>query len=925
MSNRNQTETGQDACRSNPRNPEMNTLTEARQIYQDLLDAQMELRLKNEELNRALKDLEKTREKHQNLIENAPGGYLFVDMQGRIREVNQTFTEMFGLERLEILGKHFDELPRTPWYGSLKGQRDWSGIKHSMVEEHEFRKPDGSVLWIRMIFIRLSEDEVSILIVNITEQREKDRLIRINEEKYRTLVEHQNELVVKVDANGLFLYVSPSYCRTFGISEEELIGKSFMPLIHPDDVPSTQSAMEELYKPPHTCYVEQRAKTTDGWRWLAWSDRAVMSEKGDIDYIIGVGRDVTERRMAEEKVSKNEEQFKSILDLLPEVVIVHQNGTIVFANRMATRLSGYSWEELIGKDMLAFVAEKDRDMVITNFEKMLNGERVREYELELKTKNGIPAHAIIRSSDIVFNGRKASIIVLADVTARKMAENKLHERMKELNCIYQLSKLLDTKGITTEEFLENSLPIVAGGFKYPTNTVVSMTIRDQTASHPNFVMTPWSLSSDIKVNSEAAGKITVCYLEEKGEEDIGPFFREEKQLLHEMATKIGRHFERREGMNALLLAKEKAEAGDRLKTAFIQNISHEVRTPLNGIMGFSSLLGQSDLEEEDKQQFISLLKLSSERLLGTITDYMDISMLSSGTMEPHWSTVMVKHELVDLYDHFLPWFQNKNLRFNLQFPEKYSDLRIESDRTLFRKALQHVVGNALKFTHQGSVTVDLEVLPDQFDIVVKDTGIGVAEEALSRIFKLFEQEEQTRTRRYEGSGLGLPITWGILDLLGGKIHLDSVKGKGTTVRISFPFDCKEERLGDEVLFSTGTMKLPVILIVEDDLGNRFLLEKILADSSSRLLQASNGIEAVEICRHNPEIDIVLMDLRMPGQDGITTMLQIREIYPNLPVVAVTAYALSVEADRIMEAGCNDIISKPIQKKELIAKIKQVLG
>lgn len=871
--------------------------------------------------------------------------------------------------------------------------------------------------------------------------------LRISEEKYRTLVEHQNDLVVKVNAKGLFLYASPSYCRTFGISEEELIGKSFVPMIHPDDVQSTQKAMEELYKPPHTCYVEQRAKTTDGWRWLAWSDQAVMNEKGEIDYIIGVGRDVTDRRMVEEKVLKNEEQFKSILELLPEMVVVHQNGTIVFANRMATSLSGYSQEEMIGKDMLSFVADKDREMVITNFERRMRGEYVAEYELELKAKADTRLNTIIRGSEIVFNGKRATLLAMADITRLKktaallsesetryrslfhenqsmmmlihpisgkivdanpaacsfygynreemtglniadlhaaspdelreeleksmkenitnffyqhtlrdgtkkfveafsgpinfggevliyaivhditdrvIAEDNLHERMKELNCIYELSKLLDTKGITTEEFLKKSLSIVAEGFKYPTNTVVSITIRDQTASHPNFVMTPWSLSSDIKVNSEAAGKITVCLLE-KREEDSSPFFREEKQLIEEIAYKIGRHFERREGMNALIVAKEKAEAGDRLKTAFIQNISHEVRTPLNGIMGFSSLLGQSDLEEEDKQQFISLLKLSSERLLGTITDYMDISMLSSGNMEPHWSQVKVKQEMTDLYEYFLPWFRNKNIPFRLQYPEGFSDLWFESDRTLFRKAVQHVIGNALKFTHQGSVIVQVEVLKDQFDIVVTDTGIGVAEEALSRIFKLFEQEEQTRTRRYEGSGLGLPITWGILDLLGGKIHLDSVKGKGTTVRISFPFDCKEERLGDEALFSTGTMKLPVILIVEDDLGNRFLLEKILADSSSRLLQAADGLEAVEVCRKNPDIDIVLMDLRMPGQDGITTMLQIRKIYPNLPVIAVTAYALSVEADRIMEAGCNDIISKPIQKKELIDKIKQVLG
>lgn len=236
----------------------------------------------------------------------------------------------------------------------------------------------------------------------------------------------------------------------------------------------------------------------------------------------------------------------------------------------------------------------------------------------------------------------------------------------------------------------------------------------------------------------------------------------------------------------LTKAKEKAEASDRLKTAFIQNISHEIRTPLNGILGFSDLLVDPTISAEDKNQFVNLIQSSSNRLLDTINDYVNIALIVSGNVKVKKEKVDIDEILKDSEDHFRKKAEEKGLQFDLSIPERDNPLIVETDQEMFKRVLYHLMDNALKFTYQGQITVGYEQKPDIIEFYIKDTGIGVEDSAKEKIFEIFMQEDVSLTREHEGSGLGLSIVKGLLALLRGTIRMESIKGKGSVFFFTLP-------------------------------------------------------------------------------------------------------------------------------------------
>jgi signal transduction histidine kinase len=236
----------------------------------------------------------------------------------------------------------------------------------------------------------------------------------------------------------------------------------------------------------------------------------------------------------------------------------------------------------------------------------------------------------------------------------------------------------------------------------------------------------------------------------------------------------------------LNIAMEKAQASDKLKTAFMQNISHEVRTPLNGILGFSRLLSEPDLAEPDRLSFTSMLNHSTERLINTITDFMDISLIVSDNIQPKLREVKLNPMLVKLKEKFSKLCLVKQLEFNFPFQEELENVTVLTDPEFLRKIIHHLLDNAVKFTKEGSINVGYRLAGNQVEFTINDTGCGIKQERLSAIFESFVQEDVSLVRGYEGSGLGLSIVQGLLDLLGGSIRVESVKGRGSTFIVLIP-------------------------------------------------------------------------------------------------------------------------------------------
>ena len=374
----------------------------------------------------------------------------------------------------------------------------------------------------------------------------------------------------------------------------------------------------------------------------------------------------------------------------------------------------------------------------------------------------------------------------------------------------------------------------------------------------------------------------------------------------------------------LMVAKEKVEAGDLLKTSFMQNISHEVRTPLNGILGFGSLLAEPDLTDEEKQQYLSLLKASSNRLVNTITDYMDISLIVSGNMEVHRKSVNVPEVLRNIKNKFRGLCEIKKLTCNLIIPADQNEFCILTDEELLRKIISHLLDNAIKFTHEGTITMGFSVKSSHVEFFMKDTGTGIGKESQERIFESFMQENVSSTRGHEGSGLGLSIIKGITKLLGGEIRLESVKGEGTSFYFSLGIEQvihKNDNYRSAGMIDASN-KLPVILIAEDEFSHRIYMESFLKKFTSKIFLAKNGREALDLCRAHPEISIVLMDIKMPIMNGFEATREIKSFRKDLPIIAVTAHAMSGDEKRALDAGCDDYLTKPTDSEGLLDKLKK---
>ena len=375
----------------------------------------------------------------------------------------------------------------------------------------------------------------------------------------------------------------------------------------------------------------------------------------------------------------------------------------------------------------------------------------------------------------------------------------------------------------------------------------------------------------------------------------------------------------------LIAARDKAEASNKLKTAFMNNISHEIRTPLNGILGFAPMAIDPNFSQSEKQEFLEILNLSGKRLMQTITDYMDISLLTSGNMD-----VIIKEFapglLVDeIQKHYLSLCIKKGISLVIEKQDAFNLVAVKSDRSFLKKILSHLMDNALKFTEKGSISIGVSVNINFIEFYVKDTGCGVSEEALSIIFEHFSQEDETTTRGYEGNGLGLAIVRGMVNILGGKITAESVKGSGSTFTFTIPW---VEDISDSTLpLITGDVdtnaRRPIILVAEDE-PYSFLFFELALDKDYEIIRAEDGEEAVELCTLITDIQLVLMDLKMPKMNGLLATQQIKKIRKNLPVIALTAYAETGIREKCLEAGCDEYMTKPVGKMELLEKIQEFL-
>lgn len=375
----------------------------------------------------------------------------------------------------------------------------------------------------------------------------------------------------------------------------------------------------------------------------------------------------------------------------------------------------------------------------------------------------------------------------------------------------------------------------------------------------------------------------------------------------------------------LKISRDRAIESDRLKTAFMENMSHEIRTPLNSIVGFSELVSDGAASDSEKKEYSVIIQKNSHQLLQIIHDILDISSLNTNQTRLQIRPVDLHALITNSYTNWLKEAQEKGLTFPKPTISGSLSHLIMADQQILTKILNNLISNAIKFTQEGSIELRIKLDDSGSQISVTDSGMGILPEDQHKIFEPFFQANRDPKTVNDGTGLGLSITKGFVELMDGTISLVSESGKGSTFIIEIPNIPPQSKVSSDhqiVQKESFDWSQKKILIVEDEVNNYIYLQEILKRFNPVLYHATNGAEAVSFIKTHKGIDLVLMDIKMPVLNGYDATRIIKQLCPEIPVIAQTAYSLPEDKEKAISAGCCEFISKPLTRDDLLKTIKE---
>ncbi len=726
----------------------------------------------------------------------------------------------------------------------------------------------------------------------------------------------------------------------YSVSEIKEMGDSLIPsLMHPNDFENYQHTIIPRYfstKDNEFIEHEYRMKHKNGkWLWLHSKETIFLRNKeGEPIQIFGNINDITASKNTNEEIIK----VQKILEETGKLAKVGgwefdvETGKGTWTKEVAA-IHDLNPEDPTNVEIgLRYYSPNSRTII----EKALKDciEQGKRYDLELELISAKDTHKWVRTigKPIKKNGKVVKVTgSFQDITKMKRVENQLKENSNFLDTIIEdaaismwisdkngiaikiNSACLDLFGAKKEEvigkynlFEDNVIDKM--GFKPLVEGVFS---KGELA---DFIIDYNFMEVEHVEVKEATHKVIRTI--------ITPVFGLNKEVTNAIVQTIDlsetKKFERE-----LIEAKEKAEESDNLKTAFLANMSHEIRTPMNGILGFADLLKSPGLTGDKQKKYIEIIEQSGKRMLNIISDLIDISKIETGQVEVFEEDFDINQLLEDLLVFFKPEAEQRGLIINQDSELRKLDSYIVTDKTKLTQILTNLIGNALKFTKQGKIDFGYTIQNDFLQFYVKDTGVGISADFQQKIFVRFIQEDLNPTNAGDGTGLGLAISKAYIEKLGGSLWVESKQGEGSSFYFNLPFKKPQRDVNDynnkPAYF--GIVNKLLVLIAEDDEISFTYLKELLSGENIQILHAINGREAIEFCENNININLVLMDIKMPVLNGLEATKLIKMIHPSLPVIAQSAYISARDKEIAIEAGCDDYIEKPVKKEKLYTLIK----
>ena len=835
---------------------------------------------------------------------------------------NAAYLDLYGYEHPdELIGKSLmqqiapKERERIKNYVHKRSMGEYAPNFH---ETNGLRKNGEEFpLEVKIGEYNLNDERYTITIIrDISERKKTESILKRNYHFTEALLKSIPTPVFFKDRQARYIGCNEAFAEQMGISTSDIKGKTSLEL-WPDELAQTyhQKDLQLIENPFHQIY-ENKIRDKEGKiRDVIFAKDVFYNESGEVAGIIGAYVDITERKLAEEKLGESEKRLRQVIDLVPHFIFAKDvNGKFILANKAVATNYGTTVKNLIGK------CDADFDQDSTEVEHFISDDRtviesgISKNNFEESITDSRGNKKILETTKIPFTASGTNLPsilgVSIDITLRKRAEEELRESEERYRTLFQQA----SDGIfymTTDGDLLAVNESFARMHGYTVEEMSGLHLQDmdspegkrQMAKRLERIMTGEILEFEAEHYHKDGHLFTIAV--STGMISVGG--KNIIQAFHRDIT--SRKLEEEE----LLIAKQKAEESDKLKSSFLANMSHEIRTPLNAIVGFSALMTSPDQSAEELTELSQMIIQSSDKLLGIITDIIEISQIYANQSKPVLSEFNLLTTLSDLSSNLtkIAHVKNLDLRSNLDIP--YKEYFIQSDIEKLKKIVLHIAGNAIKFTHQGRVEITYMVIDEYLKIIISDTGIGISEDMQQIIFEPFRQLEYGNLRNYEGNGLGLALAKAYAESLKGSISLKSEINKGTTVDISIPVKrIMVFKNGDEVpdkKFSVST-----ILIVEDEYNNYKYLLKLLKGQNLSILYASNGQQAIDICKSNDRIDLILMDIEMPVMDGHTSAKHIRALRPGLIIIAQTTYALDSEKE-YYKYDFDDYLTKPINKDE----------
>ncbi|MCF8404410.1 MAG: PAS domain S-box protein [Bacteroidales bacterium] len=918
-----------------------------------------------------LGDLVVQENKYMAIFENSPEAIVVLNTKGDIIDLNARVLDWLGYSPESIIGKNFRSLSFLTFKSKIKIAKNLiQRLTGKSIPSYELEFIDiyGNIKIGSISVSPLRNDkgrihQILVIISDITERKKTEIALQEQKNKFETIFSIIPDLVILLDENFIYQAVNPAFCKYMKMKEEEVIGKTDYDIFPKEEADIYRACDKEFLKTGKIKTIERKVEGKDGKiRWLQIVKAPVKGTSNKPIGLLITIRDISSKKLQELKVLDSSEGYRGLANATFEAVFISEEGLILEANQTASRMFGYPHNEIIGKKAIELFDKESKKIVHNNILHNFEEPYLAIGLHKLKRK----FYCEIRGRSTEFKNRKVRITAIRNIDGELKAKKNLEISETRYKTLYESSSdaimmltpedgflagnsaTISLFGCKNEEEFATQHPsslspeFQPDGMNSGLKAKKMMDIALMEGSHffewkhkrmngSEFFATV--LLTKVKLNNKEVMQATVRNITQQKQE------REElmnhRNHLEELVSQRTKELE---DINLQLEdAKNKAEKSDKLKSAFLANMSHEIRTPMNAIIGFSELLKDTDNSPEIQNEYLDIIVNKGNLLLNIINDIIDISKVEADELEIKNCACDIDATLEDLY---LTFKKNRELvnkphvQFQLIKPESTQRHIISTDPYRLKQVLTNLIQNAIKFTRIGKITISYFVTSEGSRKVIKfsvsDTGIGIAEDKLDMVYKRFQQVDDSSTREYGGTGLGLTISKRLVELLGGKIGLESTLGKGSTFFFTIPFNqviTKENTVGLTPLLSKPNYnwKDKVILIVEDDDVSFQLLKSYLHSTKANLIHSKSGKEAVNLCLNRHDINIVLMDIQLPELNGYNATKKIKEHRKSLPIIAQSAYALEDERKKCLNSGCDGYIAKPVNGQILLNQLDQFLS